>query len=92
VARPAPAGACPDQILAVDWIGITQRGEPATNYQILPGDRIYLKASPLITADTYLARVISPIERVFGIVLLGHTTVQTFTNPNGSGTGSGTGR
>lgn len=43
VARPAPAGG-PQQILPVDWAGITQQGVTATNYQLLPGDRVYVKA------------------------------------------------
>ncbi|MBX9628573.1 MAG: polysaccharide biosynthesis/export family protein [Gemmataceae bacterium] len=43
VARPAAAGGG-HQVLPVDWAGITQRGETATNYQLLPGDRLYVKA------------------------------------------------
>jgi polysaccharide biosynthesis/export protein len=86
IARPGPAGTCAEQVLAVDWVGITQRGQTATNYQVLPGDRIYLKAAPLITTDTYLARIISPFERVFGVILLGNTTVQSLRNSNNNGT------
>ena len=37
--RPHPAGG-PDQILKVDWVGIKDRGDTLTNYQIFPGDRI----------------------------------------------------
>jgi polysaccharide export outer membrane protein len=37
--RPHPAGG-PDQVFAIDWCGITQRGDTTTNYQLLPGDRI----------------------------------------------------
>jgi hypothetical protein len=29
-----------DRTLAVDWQGITQLGDTATNYQLLPGDRV----------------------------------------------------
>ncbi len=39
LARPHPAGG-PDQILRIDWFGITVRGDTLTNYQVLPGDRI----------------------------------------------------
>ena len=89
VARPAPfAGGgpgCPpagapaaDVILPVDWIGITQMGETATNYQILPGDRVYVMAKPIITFDTAVARVLSPIERLLGVTLLARTTVGAF--------------
>ena len=31
-----------DQILPVDWNGITKDGKTKTNYQILPGDRLYI--------------------------------------------------
>jgi polysaccharide export outer membrane protein len=71
VARRSPHADHPWQILPVDWIGITQHGITTTNYQIMPGDRIYVKAQKLITVDTALARVLSPIERLFGVTLLG---------------------
>lgn len=75
VARPCPGTG--DQILPVDWVGITQRGEAVTNYQLLPQDRIYVASQPLVVVDTYLGRLIAPMERLFGIVLLGNTTVQS---------------
>jgi polysaccharide export outer membrane protein len=31
-----------EQVLPVDWIGITQACENATNYPLLPGDRVYV--------------------------------------------------
>ncbi len=37
--RPHPTGG-PDQILRIDWVGIKERGDTLTNYQIFPGDRI----------------------------------------------------
>jgi polysaccharide export outer membrane protein len=88
VARPAPADSPCDQILPVDWNGITTRGRTATNYQLMPGDRLYVKANPLITADTYLGRALAPVERLFGIVLLGNTTVRTFQGGNNGAFGN----
>ncbi len=39
--RPHPMGSgC--QILRIDWDGITRRGDTLTNYQLFPGDRIYV--------------------------------------------------
>jgi polysaccharide export outer membrane protein len=78
VARPPALGEEHPQILRVDWRGITSRGEPETNYQILPGDRIYVKGAPLIRTDTYLARIISPMERILGIGLLASTTISSY--------------
>jgi polysaccharide export outer membrane protein len=87
VARRTPHAGQYWQILPVDWIGITQHGHTMTNYQIMPGDRIYVKAQKLVHIDTALARLISPIERLFGITLLGSSTVNSIKNRNGSGTG-----
>ncbi len=90
VARPVPACTDHDQILPVDWPAITKRGRTETNYQLFPGDRLYVAADPFITLDTHLARLISPMERLFGITLLGNGMVQSLRNING-GTGNGTG-
>lgn len=81
VARPA-CGDCADQILPVDWCGITARGRPETNYQLVPGDRIFVKADRLVTLDTRLARLFSPVERIFGVTLLGSATVQSIQGRN----------
>ena len=75
VARRTPAAGHPEQILPVDWVGITQHGIAATNYQLMPGDRVYVKAQKLVTVDTALARILSPVERLLGITLLGANTV-----------------
>ena len=40
IARPSPTGV--DQILPVKWDEITQGGGIGSNYQILPGDRVYI--------------------------------------------------
>jgi len=66
-----------DNILGVDYIGITQRGEMATNYQLVPGDRVYVKAQIIQRADTAIARILSPIQRILGAVLLGSETVNS---------------
>jgi polysaccharide export outer membrane protein len=75
VARRTPNSNEPQQIMPVDWVGLTQHGITATNYQIFPGDRIYVKAQRLVTIDTTLARALSPIERLFGVTLIGANTV-----------------
>ena len=85
VARRSPHGG-PDQILPVCWEDITQKGITATNYQVLPGDRIYVQSQKLLRFDTALAKVLQPIERMFGIVLLGSTTVNSIQGRGVSGT------
>jgi protein involved in polysaccharide export with SLBB domain len=78
VARPAPAGV-EDQILPVDWKGISRRGRTSTNYQLLPGDRLFVMSQPLTKFDTYFGRTLAPVERGFGFTLLGSTLINDLT-------------
>jgi protein involved in polysaccharide export with SLBB domain len=77
VARPSPESNGCDQILPVDWIGISTQGRVATNYQLLPGDRLYIHGNPLIALETNLQRLIAPVERILGVTLLGVGTVSS---------------
>ena len=84
ISRPAPHGTGCDQILPVDWSGITRGANTCTNYQLLPGDRIFLAEDRLRALDGLLSKVLNPIERVLGFTLLGTQTVQTINRlPNG---------
>ena len=42
VVRPAPSDSEEGTILRVDWDAITRRGATATNYQIMPSDRVFI--------------------------------------------------
>src|SRR5262249_62220666 len=75
LARPAPSNSPCDQVLAVDWVGITTRGHTETNYQLLPGDRVYIDSDCWVAFDTKLTRVLAPFERMFGFTLLGSGTI-----------------
>src|SRR5262249_42223823 len=50
VARPAPCENGCDQILPVDWKAVVMGASTATNYQLLPGDRLFVKADCFIAA------------------------------------------
>jgi RNA polymerase sigma factor (sigma-70 family) len=43
LARPASSSGGRAQMLRVDWAAITREGQDRTNYQLLPGDRLYVK-------------------------------------------------
>jgi protein involved in polysaccharide export with SLBB domain len=90
VARPGPHGSEVTQKMYVDWRGITQDAVTTTNYQLLPGDRIYVKADTLIAADSFIAKVTTPLSRIAGFTLLGNGTVRALQHGSGSG-GTGTG-
>jgi protein involved in polysaccharide export with SLBB domain len=80
--RPGPANCEDGEIhLHVDWKAITQKGITETNYQLFPGDRIYIHGDALITWDAWLGKMINPMERLFGVTLLGSTTVHEVGHP-----------
>jgi polysaccharide export outer membrane protein len=89
VARATPDDKAHPAVLPVDWHGITQDGSAATNYQIFPGDRIYVHSQKIIRVDSFLAKFLSPIDRVFGSILLGSSAVNSIRAGGGTGT-SGT--
>ena len=76
IARPGMNSQGGDQILPVNWLAITQRADPTTNYQVLPGDRVYVAEDKLVAFDNGLAKLIAPAERVFGFTLLGTSVTQ----------------
>jgi protein involved in polysaccharide export with SLBB domain len=90
IARPAPGGVGCDEILPVNWKEIVKGGGTATNYQVMPGDRIFIAENKMILLDTMLTQTIAPFERIFGFTLLSTQTIQTINRfPlgfNGSGT------
>jgi polysaccharide biosynthesis/export protein len=90
MSRPAPCGHGCYQILPVDWRAITEGADTCTNYQLFPGDRVFVYANPLLQLDNRLAQIFAPIERVLGLTLLGSTTVSSVRNiSNNNGTGTG---
>lgn len=75
ISRPAPDVEGGHLILPVDWEAITELGASSTNYQLMPGDRVFVAEDPLVALDTIVSKVISPFERVAGFVSLGTQTV-----------------
>jgi polysaccharide biosynthesis/export protein len=71
VSRPAPGGFGSEQVLPVDWMAISRGGATRTNYQLLPGDRIYIVDDNLIAANSYINKLTTPIERLLNIGILG---------------------
>jgi polysaccharide export outer membrane protein len=90
IARPAPAGAPCDQILPVDWAAITTRARTETNYQLMPGDRLYVDGQSIITVNTVMAKVLAPIQQLSGAALLARGTISAFAfGLKGTGTTNG---
>lgn len=88
ISRPAPSGVGCDQILPIDWQAITKGASTSTNYQVLPGDRIFVAEDRILALDSMIRKVTQPFERILGPILLGTQTAQTIQRfPTGSFTG-----
>ncbi len=59
------------QILPIDWQAISQRADVETNYQLMPGDRLYVAHDRWVALDVAIIKLARPIERVFGFTILG---------------------
>lgn len=62
VVRPAPPGACCDQILPVNLAAIVNAGDTTTNYQLMPNDRIVVYRDPIVRFTVFLERVAAPFQ------------------------------
>jgi polysaccharide export outer membrane protein len=71
IARPAPNGTGAEQILPVNWDEISRGASTATNYQIMPGDRVYIAEDPMFRLNSIVVKYTTPFERIFGWISLG---------------------
>jgi polysaccharide export outer membrane protein len=85
IARPAPCGHPCDQILMVDWLAVTLGGSTCTNYQLFPGDRVFVDSDCFVKADGWLAKVLAPINRILGTLLLYAEVRDSFRGNNNGG-------
>ena len=81
VARRTPHGVG-EQILHVDYNGTSALGLAETNYQILPGDRVYVQSQGLFRINNFVSKALAPIEQIFGVTLLGSSTVNSIKGRN----------
>jgi polysaccharide export outer membrane protein len=89
IARPVPFT---DEVhvLPVDWQGVTAHGTTVTNYQIFPGDRVFIAEDKLVAFDTHLAKLLAPLQRAEGFILLTSGTAARLSGKvlKGGGTGN----
>ena len=78
VARPAPGGMTCRDILPVDYSAITRGGVTDTNYQLLPGDRLYIVDDKLVATNIVINGVLGPINRMLRISQLGTSAVRNY--------------
>ncbi len=78
VARPAPGGVGCEQILPVDWNAVVQGGSTATNFQLMPGDRLFIAEDSVIALSNWIGNVTGPLQRLAGVTSLTLSTVRGF--------------
>ncbi len=78
IARPAPSQFGCQQILPVDWEAITQGARTGTNFQVLPGDRIFIAQDSMLAFNNKFNEITAPFERVLGLVGLANSTVRGY--------------
>jgi polysaccharide biosynthesis/export protein len=67
--RPAPPGACCEQVLPINLSAIMNGGDPTTNYQIMPNDRIIVYRDPIVRFTVFLDRLAAPFQTVVSSTL-----------------------
>jgi len=67
--RPAPPGACCEQLLPVNLAAIVNGGDSTTNYQLMPGDRLVVYRDPIVRTTIFLDRLAAPFNSVLNSIL-----------------------
>lgn len=76
IARPTPNNTY--QVLPINWESLTSLAETNTNYQLLPGDRLYVAQDSLVAFDNKMAKLFGPLERIMGFSILSAETATRF--------------
>lgn len=80
IARPAPSGNHCAQVFPIEWDAIVQDGATGSNYQIFPGDRVFIAEDRATASSNYMRRVQAPFEAFFGFVSLGSSALRNLQN------------
>jgi polysaccharide export outer membrane protein len=76
IARPSPETGC-FQVLPVKWHDVVRGGKAGTNYQLMPGDRVFIEEDHMLAVEATVTRLLAPFQKVFEFTLLGTDTIQT---------------
>ncbi len=90
--RPAPAGSSCEQVLPVNYAAIVYGGDPTTNYQLLPGDRLVVYRDPIVRSTLFIDRMAAPFNGVVQSILtysFAARSVQLLGTPVDGTTGGG---
>jgi polysaccharide biosynthesis/export protein len=76
IARPSASNSDKGTILKIDWDSIVQRGATATNYQIMPRDRLFIAEDKLLSINNAVGKATQPVERILGTLGLAASTIE----------------
>lgn len=91
--RPAPPGACCEQVLPVNIAAIVSAGDPTTNYQLMPGDRLVVYRDPIVRTTLFIDRLAAPFQTVVNTMMqygFMARTIKFIDQPIFGGAGTGT--
>jgi polysaccharide biosynthesis/export protein len=74
--RPAPPGACCEQVLPVNIAAIMSGGDSTTNYQLMPGDRVIVYRDPIVRTTLFIDRLAAPFQTVLNSILQTSFTIR----------------
>jgi polysaccharide export outer membrane protein len=77
LARPSAKNSKNGMVLPIDYEGITRRGATETNYQIMPGDRVFIAGDTMVAVNNKLNKYTAPVERIMGLISLGASTIES---------------
>jgi hypothetical protein len=80
IARPSTTDPKCSTILPIDWEAIVKCGRTETNYQLFPGDRLYIQSERLQALDGFMAKLLSPMERVAAFAQLSGNAIFKWQN------------
>jgi polysaccharide export outer membrane protein len=67
-------------VMPIDYKAVAHLGAANTNYQLFPGDRIYVGADPWLSSTTWVSKRLNFVDRILGTALLGGTAYNVLTN------------
>jgi polysaccharide export outer membrane protein len=91
--RPAPPGACCEQVLPVNLAAIISGGDPTTNYQLMPGDRVVVYRDPIVRTTLFIDRLAAPFQTVLNSMLqysFAYRSIKSLGTPLFGGAATGT--
>jgi polysaccharide export outer membrane protein len=59
-------------------MAITRGGSAATNYQLMPGDRLFISEDGEVAFSNYVLKTTAPLYRLLGISQLGAATAKGY--------------